>query len=100
MRYFRFTANPACATVLLLSMISADLGCLESVRQCRRCAATFLAYPGTLPWHRFDFVKNLEAGALGFVQLYFNAETDEEVAIKFLKRSAVNRYMEVRNTLS
>lgn len=55
---------------------------------------TAVSDPPVMEGDRFDFVKNLEAGALGFVQLYFNAETEEEVAIKFLKRSAVNRYME------
>ena len=39
-------------------------------------------------------LKDLNAGAFGFVVLAKDIETDEAVAVKFMKRSAVNK---VRN---
>ena len=36
-------------------------------------------------------IKDLNAGAFGFVVLARDTETDEAVAIKFMKRNAVNK---------
>lgn len=44
---------------------------------------------------RFTFIRNLEAGELGFLQLYDTVEAEpQQVAVKFLKRSCVNKYIE------
>ena len=40
---------------------------------------------------KYTRLKDLNAGAFGFVVLAKDTETDEAVAIKFMKRSAVNK---------
>mmetsp|Transcript_18816 Transcript_18816/g.32119 ORF Transcript_18816/g.32119 Transcript_18816/m.32119 type:complete len:375 (-) Transcript_18816:784-1908(-) len=61
-------------------------------------ASTILAATQTNPLenhHKYSLVNPLSSGSFGFVHLYRNIETGEQVAIKFIERGdRVNKYVE------